>query len=148
MNVGKRVKMLRMEKGLSQKHVVEKTGMSQSHYSRFESGEGNVSLSYLLRIVEAIGVTMADVTESVDITNDRTYKAPQDLDKAFDDRVQELEQISPIDLAISCKTLTRNWDGLSDSDKKFILYILDWTSNTLKGNVAPIEGKEWIDPAL
>lgn len=45
----------RIESGLTQKQLSEKTGINQSNLSRIERGEGNPSVSTLNRIAAAMG---------------------------------------------------------------------------------------------
>ena len=45
----------RMETGITQQQLSEKTGINQSNLSRIENGSGNPSVSTLQRIAEALG---------------------------------------------------------------------------------------------
>ena len=45
----------RMEAGITQQQLSEKTGINQSNLSRIENGSGNPSVSTLQRIAEALG---------------------------------------------------------------------------------------------
>lgn len=52
--VGKAIRNIRVEKGLSQKGLAHKIGISQQLISRIEKGRENVSLSTLRRISDAL----------------------------------------------------------------------------------------------
>ena len=45
----------RMETGITQQQLSEKTGINQSNLSRIENGNGNPSVSTLYRIASALG---------------------------------------------------------------------------------------------
>ena len=53
-NVGKKIDMIRLEQGLSQKELAKKMGVSQQLISRIEMGNENVSLSTLNAIARAL----------------------------------------------------------------------------------------------
>lgn len=59
--LGKRIKRIRKEKGLSQNQLAEYTDISVNHLSHIECANTKVSLPVLLSIVNALNITMDDV---------------------------------------------------------------------------------------
>lgn len=57
---------LRLSAGLSQKQLAEKLGTQQSNISRWEANRGDIQLSTLKSLAEALGVTVADVIQAYD----------------------------------------------------------------------------------
>jgi DNA-binding XRE family transcriptional regulator len=49
------VARLRLRQGLSQRELAERAGTQQPHIARLESGRGTPSLSFLRRVVQAMG---------------------------------------------------------------------------------------------
>ena len=50
--IGTMIHNARIEKGLTQEQLAEKTGTKKSYISRIENGKGNIQLSTLIRIFE------------------------------------------------------------------------------------------------
>jgi transcriptional regulator with XRE-family HTH domain len=57
-DLGRRLRALRRERGLSLAEVAEATGISTSFLSHVETGKGDITFSRLSRLVELYGVTM------------------------------------------------------------------------------------------
>ncbi|OIO31496.1 MAG: hypothetical protein AUJ18_06065 [Candidatus Hydrogenedentes bacterium CG1_02_42_14] len=53
--VGNKIKLIRKQKGLTQKQLAEKMKVSQQLISRMESGRDNVSLITIKRLVSSLG---------------------------------------------------------------------------------------------
>lgn len=58
---GKRIRALRLEKGLSQEETAFKAGMHRTYLGGIERGERNPSLRNIAAIAEALGVTLSDL---------------------------------------------------------------------------------------
>lgn len=56
MTIGENIRSVRKEKGLSQKEVAEKLGVSQSNYSQYEVCKRNAKIETLERIADALEV--------------------------------------------------------------------------------------------
>jgi transcriptional regulator with XRE-family HTH domain len=56
-----RIREARRAKNLTQVEVAKKAGISQNHYAQIERGEKNPTTSNFLKIIDAIGVTSADI---------------------------------------------------------------------------------------
>jgi transcriptional regulator with XRE-family HTH domain len=64
MELGKRIRSIRVNKGFSQESLAEKLGISQAAYSKMEKRAGNCSFYTLQKIAVALQVS---VTYLVDI---------------------------------------------------------------------------------
>lgn len=58
MELAKRIKKIRMEKGFSQEFVAEKMGISQSAYSKMEARAGNCTFYTLEKIATVLKVSV------------------------------------------------------------------------------------------
>jgi len=143
MHPGERVKVLRIEKNISQKELAEELGVNSSHLSRFELGKGRMSLPTLQRIAQILDVTVSYLLGE----EEKPHHREKNLDEQLRGKISELEKVSPLDLAISCKALTYQWEDLSLADKEYILHLLEWTNRTLKGERVEPVGEDWSDPA-
>ncbi len=100
MNIGKRIKDLRREKGISQEQMAEKISLSRPQYSKIEGGKADITLSTLDRIATVFEVAITDLffdTEGLDISS---------INKGVLERLKML-------------------DGLDDETKKSIFNIID-----------------------
>ncbi|MCY0877083.1 MAG: helix-turn-helix transcriptional regulator [Firmicutes bacterium] len=67
--LGRKMRLLRQSRGLTQQEVGYRTGISIPHISSLERGERHPSLEYAMRIAEALGVTIGMLCESNAITS-------------------------------------------------------------------------------
>ncbi|MEZ0611980.1 helix-turn-helix domain-containing protein [Fibrella sp. WM1] len=56
--VGEMIREARRSKGLTQKEVADVLNVSEGTYSRYESGQANLSLLTINKIVKAIGLNL------------------------------------------------------------------------------------------
>ena len=63
MDIGGRIKMLRMSKGLSQKALGEKCGVGLHSVWRWETGRRSPRADQIYRLAEALGSTVSEVME-------------------------------------------------------------------------------------
>ena len=61
MHIGQKIKKLRELKNLTQTHLAEQLGVTQSAYSKIELGETEVKFNQLEKISEALGMKPEDV---------------------------------------------------------------------------------------
>ncbi|MEG3038579.1 MAG: helix-turn-helix transcriptional regulator, partial [Clostridia bacterium] len=61
MSIGKKIKEQRKLKGLTQKELAEKTGISLSAIEKYERGRLNPSLGKVKEIAEALDVTIQEL---------------------------------------------------------------------------------------
>ena len=59
--IGKRIKIARIKADMKQEHLAEKSGLSPTHVSNVETGTTKVSLSALVSLANALGVTADDL---------------------------------------------------------------------------------------
>ena len=56
------VRQRRAELGLSQEQLAEKVGCHRNYMGRIERGEQNITLDMMVRVVKALGTTIADLS--------------------------------------------------------------------------------------
>ena len=76
--VGKRVKAMRMQKGISQSELAHRVGISQAHMSNIENGHSNITLENLFALHDILDVSMASFF--VDIDNDEKQDISEEKD--------------------------------------------------------------------
>lgn len=76
--VGKRVKAMRMQKGISQSELAHRVGISQAHMSNIEDGHSHITLENLFALHDILGVSMASFF--VDIDNDEKQDKSEEKD--------------------------------------------------------------------
>ena len=59
--VGKRIQLIRQEKGISQQDLAAKCHFEKSNMSRLEAGRSNATLSTLEAVSKALGVDVIDL---------------------------------------------------------------------------------------
>jgi ribosome-binding protein aMBF1 (putative translation factor) len=64
--VGRKIRELRDEAGLTQVQLAEKTGIPQSHVSRLENAEHSATNLTLEKIAKALGVQVGDIDPCLD----------------------------------------------------------------------------------
>ncbi|OED44984.1 hypothetical protein AB832_01650 [Flavobacteriaceae bacterium (ex Bugula neritina AB1)] len=70
MDISKNIKRIREAKKLSQKEVISAIGMGAAQYSRIENGKTDPSVSTLVKIAKAMGVSMAELFTDKDVLKD------------------------------------------------------------------------------
>ena len=76
--VGKRVKSMRTQKGISQSELAHRVGISQAHMSNIENGHSHITLENLFALHDILGVSMASFF--VDIDNDEKQDFREEKD--------------------------------------------------------------------
>ena len=64
--IGNRIRMLRVQRCLSQMEAAKNLGISQAHLSNIESGRNNITLENLLKLHDVLQVPMADFFTDID----------------------------------------------------------------------------------
>lgn len=91
--VGERVRLMRLQMGMSRKALSQASGVSERYLAELERGSGNASLLVLRRIAEALGTRVHDLTlEDNDRPIDKTL-AIQQLEKLSATQAAEARQI-------------------------------------------------------
>ncbi len=60
MDVGERIKELRIKCGYTQNKLAEWAGVSQTHLRRVERGEADITVSHLRLICDALGISLVE----------------------------------------------------------------------------------------
>ena len=60
-NTGDRIRYFRMKKNMTQQDLADKLGVNQSTVSDYETGTFELTLPKLVRIADALGVTIYDL---------------------------------------------------------------------------------------
>ena len=75
--VGKRIKMMRLAKGLRQKYLAERLEISQANMSNIESGRCAVTIDHLIIMREIFACSMndffVDIEKSADKSSNKGY---------------------------------------------------------------------------
>lgn len=69
--VGNRIKMMRLAKGLRQKHVADMLKISQSNMSNIESGRCGVTIDHLIILREIFACSMNDFFVDIEKSGDK-----------------------------------------------------------------------------
>lgn len=64
--LGQKVRKLRQEKGLSQEDFAHSADIDRSYIGQIERGERNIAFYNILKIAQALGVKISDLTEGID----------------------------------------------------------------------------------
>jgi putative transcriptional regulator len=59
--LGKRIKQIRIEKGMTQVHLAHSINKDQQSVQRLEAGRRNPSYTYLMEVAQGLGVDIADL---------------------------------------------------------------------------------------
>jgi transcriptional regulator with XRE-family HTH domain len=62
-DIGKKIRAERKNKGWSQQFLGEKVGSYKDHISKLESGKINPTIDYLIKIAEALGINFKDLVK-------------------------------------------------------------------------------------
>jgi ribosome-binding protein aMBF1 (putative translation factor) len=63
--LGKRVRTLRLERGLTQEEAAARAALDAKHFQAIEGGRANVTMASLVGIARALGVRLAELFEGV-----------------------------------------------------------------------------------
>lgn len=61
MKIGKRIKELRIAKGISQQELAAEIEYEKSNMSRLESGRINPKIATLYKVAKALGISLSDI---------------------------------------------------------------------------------------
>lgn len=90
--VGDRVRAARKIYGMSRRVLSEVSGVSPRYLAQLEAGEGNISIGLLLRVAEALQVSMEALVSQVEMTPEahRIGQAFASADEGTQTRVREI----------------------------------------------------------
>ena len=98
--LGRRVKLLRMNKNISQTNMAEMIGLSQTNLSNMESGRTAITLQNIFKMREVLGCKIADFfvdfdgEEKATVDNDSSTKNAIELE----DAVKILKLLKAVDV--------------------------------------------------
>lgn len=62
---GKRIRSLRLEKGLSQEELADKVGLHRTYIGAIERGEQNVSIDNIAKLAKTLGKSIEELFKGV-----------------------------------------------------------------------------------
>lgn len=65
-DVGRRMRELRLKTGLSQEKFALQIGMDRTYYASVEAGKRNISLCNLKKIADGLGVSLSGLFEGIE----------------------------------------------------------------------------------
>lgn len=89
MNIGEQIRRIRTAKGLSQKEVITAGKLDKAQFSRIENSKTDPSMSTIVRIAEALGVSLSEL-----FATSEELKEVNSLDKTIMEKVSLIEQLS------------------------------------------------------
>lgn len=60
-DLGKRIRMLRLQTGLSQEKFALKIGMDRTYYASVEAGKRNIAIVNIKKIADGLGITLSEL---------------------------------------------------------------------------------------
>ena len=63
--IGQRIKEIRSKKGLSQEKLALLADLDRTYIPSIENGKGNISITVLEKISNALGMTVSDLTKEI-----------------------------------------------------------------------------------
>ena len=66
LKIGYNVRTIRIQRGISQKELARRVGVSQAHISDIERNKRRASISVLLKIMEALKCEPADIMKEME----------------------------------------------------------------------------------
>ena len=69
MDIGERIRLLRVKAGFSQNELAGRADVSQSHLRRVELGQAGITVDHLQMVCDALGITLKEFFD-VDATKD------------------------------------------------------------------------------
>jgi transcriptional regulator with XRE-family HTH domain len=90
-HIGKTIKGIREEKGLTQQHIAELVNMHRSNYSRVEAGDRDLSLDAVNKIARYFGMTIDELVNfDGNIPDEVTIE-----DKSLMEQVKLITELEP-----------------------------------------------------
>ena len=63
--LGKKIKQLRMKKGLSQEKFVLEIGMDRTYFASVEAGKRNISICNIKKIADGLEISLSELFEGL-----------------------------------------------------------------------------------
>lgn len=115
--IGKRVRETRKQQKITQNQLAEMTELSVGYISHVETAKKKASLSALINIANALGITLDELLTGNQFYNPTDYQT--DIDLVMSD-CSALEKRMIYELICSAKSILRNnnWKIVSIDDRK------------------------------
>lgn len=101
MTAGERIKLIRKEKGMTQKQVADRCGMADSAIRKYESGQVTPKQDTLQRIANALGVHLLDL-----------IGIGEELEKLLNSKKDKAREVYPLKIHLSQAQLTATIEHL------------------------------------
>lgn len=112
--IGYRIKEVREQNHLSQAQLAEITDLSVSYISHIENAKRKASLESIIRIVNALGITVDELLAGVQINNPAAYQT--DIDILMEDCSESEKRFVYELIKISLETMHKNGWELASKD--------------------------------
>ena len=97
--LGRRVKFLRMNKNISQTHMAEMIGLSQTNLSNMESGRTAITLQNIFKMREVLGCKIADFFVDFDVEVSAEHRSAETNNSIeLEDAVKILKLLKAVDV--------------------------------------------------
>ena len=96
--VGRRIKTLRLSKGVSQAELAEAIGMSQTNLSNVESGRTASTVQVLIKISRVLNCKLADFFADIDNAQENEPKVEIPKSIELEDAVKILKLLKAVDI--------------------------------------------------
>lgn len=91
--IGKRIRYIRMERGMTQEKMAEVAGISTNYISRIELGNARFSLAVLIRMSNALDVSTDYILSDVVKRERCRYQHAIGCEELSDTQIEFIEQI-------------------------------------------------------
>lgn len=112
--IGYRIKEVREQNRLSQAQLAEITDLSVSYISHIENAKRKASLESIIRIVNALGITVDELLAGVQMNNPAAYQT--DIDILMEDCSENEKRFVYELIKISLETMHKNGWELASKD--------------------------------
>ena len=101
MSLAENIKKIRKQKGWSQKDLGDMIGSHLSHVNRIETGKQNPSLEVLIKLADALGVSIDGLVRG----SDEDFKEIRIEDKNMSERIKLLNTLEPEDRKVVIRVI-------------------------------------------
>ena len=112
--IGYRIKEVREQNHISQAQLAEMTDLSVSYISHIENAKRKASLESIIRIVNALGITVDELLAGVQMNNPAAYQT--DIDRLMEGCAENEEGFIYGLISASLETMHKDGGELASSD--------------------------------
>lgn len=124
MEVGDRIRAIRMERGLTQKELGELCGMADSAIRRYESNRGNPTQKTLLKIAKALGVHLRDLSD--DSWLEEFEQQHPDANERANRGLAVIRYLEEMGFIISERPIKWHWENENDPPEDRVQTVDEW----------------------